>query len=428
MEHRIKPGARGCTEAVKGKKGVYRIYFSLGKDLETGKYLRTPKRTYHCKSKNPKNWRTELGKALDAYREELEGAGPASDVPITISDYSDRFHLMREGSMGSPLAYEREGLDVRHIRELFGDARIMSLRPDDIRLAYACARRSGRFSESEIRRIHTKLKQVMQDALENDVITRNPCVGIKFPKAPVDARRSMTADEASRFLACLRKEPLSPSSVCTMVLLQCGLRKGEALGLSWGDYDPQAETLRIARQYTNDHVLRPPKSKMSRRVIAVNDLLREYLDAWKKEQREQLRGFGIDQGPETPIVYSIGVEAAGGAQRAVVRNMDGHNYSRWFRNFCVDNGFGRWRNVTSEFSRDGVERKRGTGYEGVCPHMLRHTQATLLIGEGADVKTVQARLGHASADTTLNIYSHAIEANDRKAASVFGDLNLPRFR
>lgn len=422
MEYRIKPGARGCTEAVKGKKGVYRIYFSLGKDPGTGRYLRTPKRTYHCKSKNPKNWRTELDKALDAYREELEGTDPVPDAPIMVSDYSDRFHLMREGSMGSPLAYEREGLDVRHIRELFGDARIRGLRPDDIRLAYANARRSGRFSESEIRRIHTKLKQVMQDALENDVITRNPCVGVKLPKVSADARRSLTADEASRFLSCLRKEALSPSSICTMVLLQCGLRKGEALGLSWGDYDPREGTLRIARQYTNDHVLRPPKSKMSRRVIAANGLLREYLDAWKKEQREQLRGLGIDQGPETPIVHSIGVEAVGGAQRAVVRNMDGHNYSRWFRNFCVDNGFGRWRNVTSEFSRDGVERRRGTGYEGVCPHMLRHTQATLLIGEGADVKTVQARLGHASADTTLNIYSHAIEANDRKAASVFGDL------
>ncbi|MFR7750729.1 MAG: tyrosine-type recombinase/integrase [Collinsella sp.] len=36
------------------------------------------------------------------------------------------------------------------------------------------------------------------------------------------------------------------------------------------------------------------------------------------------------------------------------------------------------------------------------PHALRHTQATLLIGEGADVKTVQARLGHASPSTTLS--------------------------
>ncbi|MFR2030181.1 MAG: hypothetical protein ACLS3M_01380 [Collinsella sp.] len=38
------------------------------------------------------------------------------------------------------------------------------------------------------------------------------------------------------------------------------------------------------------------------------------------------------------------------------------------------------------------------------------------------MKTVQARLGHASPSTTLSIYSHAIEANDRKAADAFGEL------
>lgn len=69
--------------------------------------------------------------------------------------------------------------------------------------------------------------------------------------------------------------------------------------------------------------------------------------------------------------------------------------------------------------RDGKECVRGDRYVGLVPHALRHTQATLLIGEGMDVKTVQARLGHASPSTTLSIYSHAIKANDRRAADAF---------
>ena len=72
MEHRIRPNAKGYAEPVKGKPGVYRLYFSLGKDPETGKYLRSPKRTVHCKSKNPKNWPKECENALSAYRAELE--------------------------------------------------------------------------------------------------------------------------------------------------------------------------------------------------------------------------------------------------------------------------------------------------------------------------------------------------------------------
>ena len=47
-----------------------------------------------------------------------------------------------------------------------------------------------------------------------------------------------------------------------------------------------------------------------------------------------------------------------------------------------------------------------------------HTQATLLIGNGADIKTVQHRLGHKKASTTLDMYAHALPENDRKAADM----------
>lgn len=83
--------------------------------------------------------------------------------------------------MGSPLAYEREGLDIRHIRELFGNPDLTRLKSDDVRAAYAKARKEGRFSESEIRRIHIKLKQVMEDAVDNDLVGKNPCRGVKLP-------------------------------------------------------------------------------------------------------------------------------------------------------------------------------------------------------------------------------------------------------
>ncbi len=61
--------------------------------------------------------------------------------------------------------------------------------------------------------------------------------------------------------------------------------------------------------------------------------------------------------------------------------------------------------------------KRKTKYE------LRHTQATLLIGSGCDIKTVQHRLGHADVETTLNTYSHTIDANDIAAANIISELN-----
>lgn len=54
------------------------------------------------------------------------------------------------------------------------------------------------------------------------------------------------------------------------------------------------------------------------------------------------------------------------------------------------------------------------------------TQATQLLGAGVDLKTVQARMGHAKASHTLDLYAHAIPANDRDAANIMGSLyNAP---
>lgn len=59
-----------------------------------------------------------------------------------------------------------------------------------------------------------------------------------------------------------------------------------------------------------------------------------------------------------------------------------------------------------------------SGFEGLMYHELRHTQATLLLGNGVDVKTVQTRLGHADAGITLNWYAHAMPDNDEQAANL----------
>ena len=78
------------------------------------------------------------------------------------------------------------------------------------------------------------------------------------------------------------------------------------------------------------------------------------------------------------------------------------NFESWFR---------RWR--------------KASGFEEFTFHQLRHTHATQLLGAGMDIKTVSARLGHASAATTLNVYSHTIPSKDEEAANVFEGIMQP---
>ena len=55
-------------------------------------------------------------------------------------------------------------------------------------------------------------------------------------------------------------------------------------------------------------------------------------------------------------------------------------------------------------------------------HGLRHTSATLLIGQNVDIKTVSHRLGHADTSTTIDIYAHALEKLDKDAADKLANL------
>ena len=417
----IRPRVIGNGSVYQVKEGVFQYRFNLGKDPKTGKYAYSPKRTLHCEGMSKRTQQAMLRKALEDYKEELNSGIVREDGDRTVSEYAEDFHNLRAESFKSPLAYAREENYIRHIQDMFGHMRLSDLKPDDVRHIYAAARKSG-MSEAELHGTHVKLRQILQDAVDNELILRNPCTPVKLPKPTYRERAPLTAEEASRFLSCLMDEPLSAKAAGTMLLLQCGLRRGEMLGLTWGDIDFKQRTLSVSRQFTNDKTLRAPKSKMSRRTIAINDSLANYLTRWKSEQLVQLSQYTLSQGEETPVVNGIRVVTTGDGKYATVVNVDGHNFDRWFRDFCVDNGFGKYENVSRTFARNGKKQTRGTHYSGLVPHALRHTQATLLIGEGADVKTVQARLGHASPSTTLSIYSHAIEANDRKAADAFGEL------
>lgn len=426
METRIKKSSRGCSEAVKGKPGTYVIYFSLGKDPVTGKYLRSPKRTVHCKSKNPRNWPAELARMLENYRNELE----CTDAPkkaVSLADYADEFHALRKGTMGSPEAYIREGYDIRHIRELFGDTVLQNLAPDDIRRAYARSRESGRFTGTELQRIHIKLNQVLRTAMENGYIARNPCSGIETPRRDGKTREALTLEEAQRLYRILTTSEMTPQIICTLILLIGGLRKGEALGLTWSDFHQDANCLSVNKQFSSDKTLRAPKTETSVRTVPIAHEFSQLLSRWRETQAEELNRLGIPQGDDTPIVHSVSVEKTASGNRARIVHMDGHNYSRWFRDFCVDNGYGTYRTVKKTFrDAEGKVHVRGTGYTGLVPHGLRHTQATLLIGEGTDVKTVQARLGHSDPKMTLSIYSHLVSENAVRAGNEVGTLLNPK--
>lgn len=66
-----------------------------------------------------------------------------------------------------------------------------------------------------------------------------------------------------------------------------------------------------------------------------------------------------------------------------------------------------------------------TDLQNIHVHSLRHTNATLMIAGGEDIRTVSKRLGHAQVTTTVNTYTHALQSADARAADTLENILDP---
>ena len=175
-----------------------------------------------------------------------------------------------------------------------------------------------------------------------------------------------------------------------------GARRGELLGLRWGDIDLGIGVIEIRASlaYTpaTGTVLGPTKTKRIR-TVRLDDVGIPVVQG----QMDLLRATAAKVG--IPVVATPWL---------FFGEVDGS------KPLHPDS-------ISSAFQR--VSKK--LGIEGIHFHSLRHFTATQLIAAGVDIRTVSGRLGHANASMTLGIYSHVLEAKDREAAAIMGRLLSP---
>lgn len=121
-----------------------------------------------------------------------------------------------------------------------------------------------------------------------------------------------------------------------MLMLDTDMRRAEALGMTWSDVSVENRSILIEQQFAADRSVRSPKSKKSVRRISISETLTSYLEFWKKEQAREMEAFGLEQVKGTPLVHSFERTKDRHPQ---VNFMDLNGFSRWFRNFSVENGF-----------------------------------------------------------------------------------------
>ena len=276
-----------------------------------------------------------------------------------------------------------------HIIPTIGHIPLNKLTQNDLQQFYAKMKRQGRLQNTEkhgtglsdrfVRSCHAHCRSALQRAVTEGLITKNPSLGCKLPPKKGREMQVLTPAEIERFLARAREEGYYE---LFLLELSTGMRRGEILGLKWTDLNLADGSLRISRQVVtagNELIVQQPKTKSSIRTILLPPYMVEVLAKMKEKKT-------CDWMFPSPVKE------------------------------------GEPRNPTSLLHRFKLILQR-SGCKDIRFHDLRHTFATMAIENGMDVKTLSGIIGHISAETTLNIYSHITDTM-RVQASVKIDRKI----
>lgn len=286
-------------------------------------------------------------------------------------------------------------------------------------------------SYGTVKRKAAVLSAMLSQAVRWNLLTANPMerVQVKAPAAPEsDKTMFFTREEAEHFLEALdipeyytysgklsqnlsstaerldafreNRRSMTQYKFFFYLAIFSGCRRGELLALTWDDLDFQASTVNISKsicRVNGEIIIKATKTRGSVRLIALPAVVLNAAREWKKEQ-----GY-----------YRLLI----GSQW----NGDGHIFTRWNGEIMgLETPYQIFHRIINNYN--AAQTSPAALLPLIPLHGLRHTAATLLIGSGVNIRTVSGRLGHSSTSTTLNIYSHALEELDRKAADTLENV------
>lgn len=218
---------------------------------------------------------------------------------------------------------------------------------------------TGKYRYSPWQTIHTTKSREVDAALEAYKAELNSGTYVQKSRGTVGSyaknvpRQPRRNHHAARLLDILLNREPDAHITCVMLMLDTDMRRAEALGMTWSDVSVENRSILIEQQFAADRSVRSPKSKKSVRRISISETLTSYLEFWKKEQAREMEAFGLEQVKGTPLVHSFERTKDRHPQ---VNFMDLNGFSRWFRNFSVENGFGKFEGVrTYHYVKETVD-------------------------------------------------------------------------
>ena len=261
-------------------------------------------------------------------------------------------------------------------------AKLEDLDTHTIQLFYNSLTKSG-LAPKTVKNIHGVLHAALEQAISNGYIHKNPTAGCKLPKVVRPEIKPLEPEEIARMLKEAKKDAYDNLFIVAMFT---GMRQGELLGLSWDNVNFKTGRITIKQQLQckdGVYFLETPKSGKCR-VLSPAPVVMEALKDEQQQQNANKQIVGAAWENKFNLVFTDAL---------------GKNLVR--------------RTVVKHFK---AVIERANIPSDVRFHDLRHSFAVTSLYSGDDVKTVQANLGHATAQFTLDVYGHVTQKMRQESA------------
>ncbi|TDM47787.1 site-specific integrase [Macrococcoides goetzii] len=232
------------------------------------------------------------------------------------------------------------------------------------------------FSNSTIKKTNNLLFRVMEKARVDGYVLINPASEIVFSKnQPIKKAEFIDHDKIEPFLEDVKRRNLYHYFLFRLII-ETGLRVGEACALTWQDVDRENNIINVTKSYDEKRdILGETKTKVNRDVYIT-----------KKLSVELFKFLQVHN-----------------ANKIVNEKLYDNKY-----NFIFVNEFGKPLSRSSIHNTMVYCSEKVLGYK-LSIHKLRHTHATLLLESGVPIQVIAERLGHASSEMTEKVYAHVTD-------------------
>lgn len=254
----------------------------------------------------------------------------------------------------------------RHIKKPFGKRAVKDIKPSE--LAIWQNRLSDKLAPKTVKTIRTIFNTILEDALRDDVIVKNPFTHIKSPVlVDIREKKPFSVEEIFTILEHVDEKMRAFFALGFFT----GMRTGEIIGLKWEDVDFEENIIKVRRS-RRQGVETLPKTVNSIRDVEIIDPLLPYLKAHKEQSKpKQTYIFETYKGEPFNTTDKISV---------------------WY-----------WKPLLESL---------GIPYRNL--YQMRHTFASMMISNGEDILWVSNMLGHKDSSMTLEKYARYVKKNDRK--------------